>query len=237
LVGVLIVAAAAPAGSSRLAVNDYRPLYLLGRWDTLAVTSDGVKYPQTWKITSEDFRYTSDGGGGFSGTDAGFKLVGKSVRTAQTNTLENISVAGDYKSVGKARLTETVDHFWVTAIKMSGSFRDSNGTRGTFTGTLVDPRPARPPSSGKLTVGFGGKSGKSYASIEYYVKRGTLLRVCNNSTIIQSPYALSFPLSGSVFYLQPGDCTKYVSVGNRSGLTLLFDSDHPNAYAYIDIAR
>lgn len=44
------------------------------------------------------------------------------------------------------------------------------------------------------------------------------------------------PTTSAPFPLKPGDCTKHVSVGNKAGLTYIFDGDHPNAYTYIDIA-
>jgi hypothetical protein len=247
--GLLFGVAAGPAGSrgfkarARAAPGGpdiTRPSYLLGTWDTVAVTADGTRYPQTWKITKEDFRYNRDGGGWFSGTDDGFKLTGRATRTGLgKNTLISTSVAGDYTSTGNATLTkDTQNHssFWAGTTLMAGTFEDSNGTKGTFTGTLVDPRPERPPTSGKITVHFGGRSGKDFDPYEYYVTRGTLLRVCNDANISTSPYTEAFPLAISMFKTAPGECTKYVSVGNTTGLALIFDGDHPQAMAYVDIA-
>lgn len=238
IAGLLLVVIFDFAGGHGLAgaINgskiQHHPPYLLGTWETVAVTNKGRSYPQKWVITKEDFRLQSDGGGGFSGTDDGFKLTGS--KADKGDVLNTVSVDGPYTSYGSFRVHLGSSGPSVAPITMTGRFVDSNHSIGTFTGTLVRPGPDRPPVSGKLTVIFGGTNGKQYGSYEYYVTPGTQLRVCNHSTILTAPYMVQSALDR--LFLHPGQCTEFVSVGTKPGIFYLYDADHSLVYSYIVVS-
>lgn len=109
----------------------------------MAAVANGQTYPQHWDITAENMTT-----GAFSGADiagsSSFSVVG----TVTGHTLVETTSAGSYVAHGVATLTVTG-----TTVQMVGSFKDSNGTSGTFAGTLQHIR-----LSGTVYMQEGGAS-------------------------------------------------------------------------------
>jgi hypothetical protein len=122
LAAFVVALALGLTGCGSTPVTASKPVDIRGTWDMVAIAGTS-QYPQTMRITSEDFST-----GALAGTDAGagltFTVVGSITGADATFTTTN---AG-YTSHSKATVSRSGG-----TLTMSGTFTDSNKTSGTFT--------------------------------------------------------------------------------------------------------
>ena len=99
-------------------------LDIRGSWDEISVAGD-TQYPQTLHLTSEDFSSGAVAGTDVA-TDRSFTVVGTISGADLTLTISG----NGYTASSKAKVSGTG-----LALKMTGTFTDSNQTSGTFTAT------------------------------------------------------------------------------------------------------
>lgn len=121
LTAVVALALAAGAGARSQAALDIR-----GDWSMPSV-ANGTKYPQVWSILTEN-RKTGAWRGHIK-NNAAYLLWG----TVVGHKLTIHSKYGTYKSNGKATIVTSGARWRV----VGGTFSDTNGTTGTFTGVRL----------------------------------------------------------------------------------------------------
>ena len=124
MLGVVVTASA-----SLLAAVFSSPAYAATNVDlrgTFSVVSidNGVSYPQTWNITSEDLQT-----GAFSGADFNSTLSLSLTGVVHGTSFTSDTAGAGYTSSGTGGVTGSAGTYQVT-----GTFTDSNNTTGTFTG-------------------------------------------------------------------------------------------------------
>ena len=127
---VLLVAAllvVAGAGAHSQAALDIR-----GNWSMPTVTSSGAVYPQIWVMATEN-RATGAWRGHIQGR-AGALVSG----TVSGHTFTSYAKIGTYTSRGTATIVTTGRKWRLT----HGTFKDSDGTSGTFTGLRLSKTPS-----------------------------------------------------------------------------------------------
>ena len=128
----LVLLAAALLVVSGAGARSQARLDIRGNWSMPTVTSGGAVYPQVWVMATEN-RATGAWGGHIKGT-AGSQVWG----TVSGHTFTSHAKVGTYTSRGTATIVTTGAKWRLT----HGTFKDSEGTTGTFTGLRLSKTPS-----------------------------------------------------------------------------------------------
>ena len=93
----------------------------------MVAVADGVQYPQTMHVTTEDAS-----SGTWSGDDVGAGLTFTVTGTLSGHDFTSVTTGNGYTSNAKGTITQSGSS-WA----MSGTFTDSNHRSGTFTAKRV----------------------------------------------------------------------------------------------------